>query len=133
MWFVILGVLLILLNLAGIGFAAPWVWPGDWWKMCWPFGLALLWWAYADRSGLTKKREMDKMEQRKKARRRKSMEALGMNPRERERTERSKREGRFQPSKIDLEREARNRRNKETIARSSRHDSQQSSGFDSKS
>jgi small Trp-rich protein len=86
MWFVGLGVLLILLNLAGIGPFGAWQWPGDALYMCWPFGLALVWWLYSDSTGLTQRREMDKMEQKKETRRRKAMETLGLqNPKRRKR------------------------------------------------
>lgn len=132
MWFVILGVILIVLNLLGIGMFGAWVWPGDWWKMCWPFGLAFLWWIYADRSGLTKRREMDKMEQRKQERRNKSMVALGMNPRERQRADRSKKLQEIRSSKYERTQAANQRKNKDTIARSSRIDSQQSRSVDGK-
>lgn len=73
MVFIVLGVLLVALKLADVGFAVEW----SWWAVLSPFGLAAVWWAYADSSGLTKKREMDKIEDRKAARRRKNMEALG--------------------------------------------------------
>ena len=46
--------------------------------MLWPFAGAVLWWAYADKSGWTKRREIDKMEERKKLRRQTNLEALGM-------------------------------------------------------
>ena len=46
-----------------------------------PFGLAVLWWEFADGSGWTKRRAMEKMDQRKRDRREKQMEALGMSPR----------------------------------------------------
>jgi small Trp-rich protein len=78
MWFVLLGLLLIVLNLLNIGFFGTWEWPGDWWKMCWPFGLAMAWWYYADASGLTKRREIEKMEAKKHARRTKNLVSLGM-------------------------------------------------------
>lgn len=78
MWFVLLGLLLIVLNLLNVGFIGSWGWPEDWWKMCWPFGLAALWWWYADSSGLNRQREMDRMEKKKKDRRTKNLEALGM-------------------------------------------------------
>ena len=73
MWFVVLGVLLIALKLADVGFVAAWPW---WWVLS-PFAAAAVWWAYADASGLTKKREMNKLEDRKLERRRKNMEAMG--------------------------------------------------------
>ena len=82
MWFVVLGVLLIALKLAEIGFVAAW----SWWAVLSPFAAALVWWAYADASGLTKKREMDKLEDKKAARRRKHMEAMGIS-REQQKTE----------------------------------------------
>jgi small Trp-rich protein len=82
MWFVVLGVLLIALKLADVGFVAAW----SWWTVLAPFAAALAWWAFADSTGLTKKREMDKLEQRKLERRRKSMEALGID-REKQKTQ----------------------------------------------
>jgi small Trp-rich protein len=55
MWFIVIGVLLILLKLGDVGMVAAWTW----WAVLTPFGLAVLWWAYADASGLTKRREMN--------------------------------------------------------------------------
>ena len=78
MWFVLLGVLLIVLNLLGIGLFGAWEWPGDWWKMCWPFGLAAAWWVFSDSVGLTRQREIEKMEEKKRERRKKSLVSLGM-------------------------------------------------------
>src|SRR5207344_1640837 len=62
-------------KLTEYGFAADW----SWWSILLPFGLAVAWWAFADASGLTKRREMDKLEERKHERRRRHMEALGLN------------------------------------------------------
>jgi small Trp-rich protein len=81
MYFVVLGVLLIASNLAGIGPLADLVWPGDWWKMCWPFGLALIWWFFADATGYTKRKEIEKMDERVAKRRKESLEKLGMDHR----------------------------------------------------
>ena len=80
---VLLGVALIVMNLAGIGPVGTWNWDftGDLWKFVAPFLGAVLWWAWADVSGLNKRREMDKMEERKRLRRRENLEALGMDPR----------------------------------------------------
>jgi small Trp-rich protein len=75
MWFVVAGCLLLAMKLTDFGFAATWSWL---WILA-PFGLAVVWWAFADAVGLTKQREMDKMEERKHERRRRSMEALGLN------------------------------------------------------
>jgi small Trp-rich protein len=48
-----------------------------------PFALAAVWWAWADWSGYTKRKAMEKMEQRKRDRIDKSREALGMVSRKR--------------------------------------------------
>ena len=80
MYFVILGVLIILLNFAGIGPMANWTWniSGDLWKFCVPFGLAAVWWAWADASGYNKRREMEKMDERRRNRREQNLVSLGM-------------------------------------------------------
>lgn len=85
MFFVIVGVLLIVLNLAGIGPFGHWTWTlgGDLWKFALPFVLAVIWWAWADKSGLNKRREMEKMEQKKEDRRRENLVALGLDTRDR--------------------------------------------------
>ena len=75
MWFVVAGCLLLAMKLAEYGFAADW----SWWSILLPFGLAVAWWTFADASGLTKRREMDKLEERKHERRRRHMDALGLN------------------------------------------------------
>ena len=79
MFFIIVGVLIIVMNLAGIGWFAAWNWDitGDLWKFCVPFVLAALWWVWADKSGLDKRREIEKMEARKHARRTENLAALG--------------------------------------------------------
>ena len=51
-------------------------WP--WWGLLSPFGMAVAWWAWADNSGYTKRKEMDKMEKRKQDRLDKQREAMGM-------------------------------------------------------
>ena len=81
MLFVIVGVLIIAMNLAGIGWFANWTWEisGDLWKFCVPFVLAALWWVWADKSGMNKRREMERMEDRKEARRRENLANLGLN------------------------------------------------------
>src|ERR1035441_1401186 len=76
MLFVLLGVLLIILNLANIGPFGAWNWEffGDLWKFTVPFILAAAWWIWSDVSGLNKRREMERMEQRKKDRRKERSE-----------------------------------------------------------
>ena len=81
MLFVIVGTLIIVSNLVGIGPFAGWNWEftGDLWKFCVQFVFALLWWIWADKSGLDKRREMAKMEDRKENRRRENLERMGLN------------------------------------------------------
>ena len=74
MAFVIVGVLFIVMKVAEFGPVAEW----SWWLVLSPFPLAAVWWGYADASGLTKKREIDKMEERKAERRRKNIVNLRM-------------------------------------------------------
>ncbi len=85
MYFVIIGVIIILLHLAGFGPMADWNWnlTGDLWKFCLPFAFAVVWWTWADVSGYNKRREMEKMEDKKQARREANLEALGMDKRAR--------------------------------------------------
>ena len=74
MLFVITGVLLILMKIAEVGPVAGWAW---WWVLS-PFALATIWWWWADTTGLTKKREMDKMDAKRDARRERHLENLGL-------------------------------------------------------
>lgn len=85
MLFVIVGLVVIGLNLAGIGPFANWTWEitGDLWKFCVPFGLAVLWWTWSDVSGLNKRREMEKMDAKKAARRSENLATLGLDTRAR--------------------------------------------------
>lgn len=52
-----------------------------WWAIAAPFAIAVLWWHFADTSGWTQRRVMEKMEQKKIDRREKAMDALGLNTR----------------------------------------------------
>lgn len=85
---VIIGVLLLVARLAEWGPFADL----SWWWVALPFAAAVLWWNFADNSGLTKKREIDKMEQRKADRRAKAMEALGMDSRRSRQVTRARKE-----------------------------------------
>jgi len=87
MLFVVIGVALIVLNLAGVGVFGTWNWEvfGDLWKFCFPFGLAMLWWIWSDKSGLNKRREMDRMDKKKADRRKENLVSLGMDTRARRR------------------------------------------------
>ena len=52
-----------------------------WWAVALPFAIAVLWWHFADTSGWTQRRVMDKMERKKIDRRDKAMDALGLTTR----------------------------------------------------
>lgn len=86
MWFVAIGVAMLVMNLAGIGPIGNWTWGEYWWAMLLPFGLALVWWLWADWSGWTQRRVMDAIDAKRDARRQKSLDALGLqNPKKRRR------------------------------------------------
>jgi small Trp-rich protein len=91
MYFVVLGLLLIVCNLAGIGPMGQWQWDefGDLVKMLWPFGLAVIWWVWADQTGYNKRREIEKLENKRLARREANLEALGMDKRGRKKKRRA--------------------------------------------
>ena len=52
----------------------------DWWQVLSPFVLAMVWWAFADWSGYTKKKAVEREDARRQARIDKSRDALGMLP-----------------------------------------------------
>ncbi|UJW82285.1 TIGR04438 family Trp-rich protein [Hydrogenophaga sp. SL48] len=74
MYLLILGIALMLLKYLEIGFVAGLSW---WWVLS-PFALAVVWWAWADASGYTKRKEMEKMDQKKQERIDKQRAALGI-------------------------------------------------------
>jgi small Trp-rich protein len=74
MAFMILGLLLVAMKLAEFGPVAAWGWT---WVLL-PFGLAAVWWAIADKTGITRRRAMRKMDERKEQRRQRSLEQLGL-------------------------------------------------------
>ena len=79
MYFLGIGIVLLLLKYLEIGAVASW----SWMVVLSPFGLAVAWWAWADWSGYTKKKAMDKMDKRKKERIDKQREAIGTDLRRR--------------------------------------------------
>jgi small Trp-rich protein len=85
MLFVVIGILVIVLNVANIGPFGAWNWEffGDLWKFTIPFLCAIAWWIYSDVSGLNKRREMERMEKKKQNRREENLVSLGMSPRAR--------------------------------------------------
>ncbi|MEP7302774.1 MAG: TIGR04438 family Trp-rich protein [Caldimonas sp.] len=92
MLFVAIGILLIVLNIANVGPIGAWNWEffGDLWKFVVPFLLAVAWWVYSDMSGLNKRREMERMEKKKKARRQENLVSLGMDNRARRKAQKQK-------------------------------------------
>jgi small Trp-rich protein len=134
MYLVLVGTLMLLLKFADVDPVAGWSW---WWVLA-PFGLAVLWWSYSDASGLTQKRAMDRIEDRKEARRRKAFEALGIDHRRhgrnKKKAEAFRRVHEQQIDKVEAERDAERKRHAETITRSSQFksqfDSTQASVFD---
>ena len=76
MYFLLLGIAMLAMKYLEFGPIAAL----SWWLVLSPFGLAVLWWAWADKSGYTKRVDIEKMEQRKKDRIDKQRDAMGMLP-----------------------------------------------------
>lgn len=74
MYFLLIGVAALLMKYMEIGPVATL----SWWIVLSPFALAVAWWAWADKSGYTKRREIDKMAKRKQHRIDKQRDAMGM-------------------------------------------------------
>ena len=68
-----LGVVLLLMKYLEIDPVTAW----SWWIVLTPFALAVAWWAWADSSGYTKRKAMEKEDARRKARVDKNKEAIG--------------------------------------------------------
>lgn len=79
MYFLMAGVALLLLKYLEVGVVAGWSWL---WVLS-PFALAVVWWAWADATGYTKRKAMEKMDQKKRERIEKQREALGIKPKRR--------------------------------------------------
>lgn len=76
MWLVAVGVLAVVLKLAGVGFLADLSW---WWVLS-PFALAAVWWQVADSTGMTQRAAMRRADERAADRRESQFEALGLRP-----------------------------------------------------
>ena len=74
MLFVGLGLVLMVLKFMEIGPVAVW----DWWIVLSPWAMAVAWWAWADSTGYTKRKEMEREDARRDARIERSREAMGM-------------------------------------------------------
>lgn len=74
MWFLMLGLLGVALKYFEIGFVATL----SWWIVLVPFALAIAWWAWADASGYTKRKVVEKENQRRQDRIDRQRSNLGM-------------------------------------------------------
>ena len=74
MYFLLIGIVALALKYLEIDPVAQW----SWYIVLSPFAVAAVWWWYADASGYTKKKEVEKMEKRRLDRIEKSREAMGM-------------------------------------------------------
>ena len=74
MLFLGLGIILLALKYLEIDPVAMW----SWWVVLSPFGLAVAWWTWADWSGYTKRKAMEREAERKQARIDKNREQLGI-------------------------------------------------------
>ena len=79
MYFLLLGIVGLLLKYLEIGPVAAL----SWWLVLTPFALAVAWWAWADSSGYTKRKEIQKMDKRKQDRIDKQRTAMGVGTRRR--------------------------------------------------
>ncbi len=73
MYFLGLGVIFLAMKYWEIGPVAAW----DWWVVLAPFGLAVVWWAWADSSGYTKRKAMERENARRQDRIDRSKDAIG--------------------------------------------------------
>ncbi|MEJ8809890.1 TIGR04438 family Trp-rich protein [Variovorax ureilyticus] len=64
MWFLGLGLLAVALKVLEVGVVATW----SWWVILTPFALAVAWWAWADASGYTKRRAVERENARRQER-----------------------------------------------------------------
>ncbi|SEA11221.1 TIGR04438 family Trp-rich protein [Variovorax sp. YR216] len=64
MWFLGLGLLGVALKVLEVGVVATW----SWWVILTPFALAVAWWAWADASGYTKRKVIERENARRQER-----------------------------------------------------------------
>ncbi|WP_427912723.1 TIGR04438 family Trp-rich protein [Ramlibacter sp. MMS24-I3-19] len=79
MLFLGLGILLLAMKYLEFGVVADW----SWWAVLSPFALAVAWWSWADWSGYTKRKAVQRENERKQARIDRSREAMGVLKRKR--------------------------------------------------
>lgn len=69
-----IGIILLVMKYMEIGPVAMW----SWWAVLSPFALAVAWWSWADWSGYTKRKAVQRENEKKQARIDKNKEALGI-------------------------------------------------------
>lgn len=79
MLFLLTGIILLTLKFLEMGPVATW----PWWVVLAPFGMAVAWWAWADSSGYTKKKAIEKENAKKQARIDKNRASMGINTKHR--------------------------------------------------
>jgi len=75
MFFLGVGIVLLLLWYGEVGPVAAW----PWYAVLSPFALAVLWWWWADATGYTKRKVVERENAKRQARIDKSREAMGVN------------------------------------------------------
>ena len=73
MYFLGLGLVFLILKYLEVDPVAAW----SWLVVLAPFGLAIAWWAWADSTGYTKRKAMQREDERKQARIDRNREAIG--------------------------------------------------------
>jgi small Trp-rich protein len=71
-----LGIILLAMKYLEFGPVAEW----SWWAVMAPFGLAAVWWTWADYSGYTKRKAVQRETERKEARLERQRQNMGMGP-----------------------------------------------------
>jgi small Trp-rich protein len=73
MYFLGIGLLLLAMKYLEVDPVAAW----SWWLVFTPFGLAVAWWSWADATGYTKRKAMEREDARKQERIDKNRKAIG--------------------------------------------------------
>ncbi len=76
MVFVFLALLYLLLKYLDVSWLSSY---STWWVLL-PLALAMVWWNLADQYGYTQKKAMERMDQKREARRLRQLEAMGRGP-----------------------------------------------------
>ena len=79
MYLLALGLVLLGMKWLAWGPVATW----DWWWVLSPFALAAVWWAWADHSGYTRRKVVEREDERKQARLERQRDQLGLTRRKR--------------------------------------------------